>query len=237
MKRISETNCFIYTYSKVGLKSKGGTAMDGFSADWLFFVITGLGTLFLLGELLVNMKGLFGLLGIGFITVYFLSFLDPRMYFIMLAVYLIGLLLIIIDGKILNDGTLAVTGFVLMILSVALSSPDWVAGLYAIIGIVTGAFSSLLFLKVFKHRKMWTKLALADRLTEDKGYNSMNSEFKNLVGKEAIALTDMRPIGTIKMNDKQYSAISNGQWIKKDTPVTITKVDGTKIMVEKYLNE
>lgn len=207
--------------------------MEIFTANWISFVITGLGTLFLLGEVLVNMKGVFGLLGIGFITVYFLSFLDPGMFVVMMVIYLIGLMLIVIDGKIINDGTLATVGIALMIVSVGLSSPDWVAGLYAVIGVLIGGFSSLGFLKVFKQRPMWKKMALIDSLTEEKGYSTMNTAYKNLLGKEALTMTDMRPVGTIRIDHAEYSAITNGQWIKKDTPVTVVKVDGTRILVEK----
>lgn len=207
--------------------------MDGFSTDWISFVVIGLGTLFLFGELLVNMKGIFGLLGLGFITVYFLSYLDPGMFILMMVIYLIGLMLIIIDGKIINDGTLAVVGVALMIVSVGFSSPDWVAGLYAVIGVLIGGFTSLIFLKVFKQRQMWNKMALIDRLTEEEGYSTMNTSYKELVGKEAVTLTDMRPVGTIKINNGKYSAVTNGQWIEKETSVTVVKVDGTRILVEK----
>ncbi|WP_095742882.1 NfeD family protein [Sediminibacillus massiliensis] len=205
--------------------------MEPFSSDWISFIITGLGTLFLLGEVLVNMKGFFGLLGFGFITVYFLSFLEPGTFILMMVIYLIGLLLIIIDGKLLNDGTLAVIGAVCMVLSVGLSSPNWTAGLYAVIGVVIGGACSLMFLKVFKRRDMWTKLALVDQLTEDKGYSTMNVSYSELVGKQAVTMTDMRPVGTIKVDGAEYSAVSNGQWIPKDSVVKITQVDGTKILV------
>lgn len=48
--------------------------MFDFNADWISFVICGLATLFLVGEILVNVKGIFAILGLGFITVYFSSF-------------------------------------------------------------------------------------------------------------------------------------------------------------------
>ncbi len=205
--------------------------MDIFSADWMSFVLTGLGTLFLFGELLVNMRGFFGLVGLGFITIYFLSFLAPGAFIIMMVIYLIGLLLIIIDGKFLNDGTLATIGTVCMILSVGLSSPNWTAGLYGVIGLLIGGFCSLLFLKVFKRRKMWSKLALVDQLTSEKGYNSMNERYASLVGKTAVTVTDMRPVGNIRVGAEDYSAVTNGQWIPKGTEVTVVQVDGTKILV------
>lgn len=210
--------------------------MEVLSADWVALVVTGLGTLFLFGELLVNMKGFFGLLGFGFITVYFLSVVEPSMVFIMMLIYFIGLVLVIIDGKLLNDGTLAVIGTVCMILSVGLSAPNWIAGSYAILGVLIGALSSFFFLKVFKRRNMWTKMALMDRLTADKGYSTMNVTYEELVDQEGVTLTDMRPVGTIRIRGQEYSAISNGQWMKKGSNIKVIHVDGTKILVSKLNN-
>lgn len=203
------------------------------AADWIGFVIVGLGTMFLLGEILVNMRGIFALLGIGLIVFYFYNFLfEPSSLVIMLIIYFIGILLIIIDGKVLNDGTLATLGLAGMILSVALAAPNFYAGLYSVIGVIVGGALSFAFLKVFKKRNMWSKIMLKDRLTEEAGYSSLNEEFAQLIGKEGIAMTDMRPVGTIMIGDKDYSGISNAQWIKKGTKVKVTQVDGTRILVK-----
>ncbi|ASN05218.1 NfeD family protein [Virgibacillus necropolis] len=207
--------------------------MDIFSSQWIGLLITGLGTLFLLGEVWVNMRGIFGLLGIGFITVYFSVYLETGSVIIMLIIYFVGLLLIILDGKLINDGTLATLGLGCMLASVAISAPSLQAGLYAVIGVLVGGFSSLLFLKVFKHRDLWTKITLKDRLTKEAGYNSLATEYGELLHQEGIALNNLRPVGTIRINNKDYSAVSNGQWIVKDTRIEVVQVDGTKILVEK----
>lgn len=211
--------------------------MDIFSLTWIGFVITGLGTLFLIGEVLVNARGLFALLGIGFITVYFGAYVETGSFIIMLIIYFVGILLIIIDGKLLNDGTLATLGLAAMISAVALAAPDLTSGLYAVIGVIVGGGASLFFMKVFKRREMWTKLTLKDQLTKEAGYNSMNSGYGEMVNEEAITMNDLRPVGTIKVENEYYSAISNGQWIPKDSRVRIVQVDGTKILVEKFKNE
>lgn len=207
--------------------------MDIFSFQWVGFVITFLGTMFILGEVWVNMRGVFGLLGIGFITVYFSVYLETGSFIIMLIIYFVGLLLIIIDGKLLNDGTLATLGLGCMLTSVALSAPTLTAGLYAVIGVLIGGFSSLLFLKVFKHREMWSKITLKYRLTKEGGYNSLNEGYRELLYQKGITLNNLRPSGTIRVNDKDFSAVSNGQWIVKDTEIEVVNVDGTKILVEK----
>lgn len=207
--------------------------MDIFAYSWLGFIITGFGTLFLIGEILVNMRGLFGLLGIGFIVVYFSAYLETGSFIIMLIIYFIGLLLIIIDGKLLNDGTLSTLGLAGMLISVALAAPDLTSGLYGVAGVLVGGFSSLLFLKVFKRRDMWSKLTLKDRLTAEAGYSSMNKDYEKLLGQKGITLNDLRPVGTVRILDKDYSAVSNGQWISKGSSIRVVEVDGTRILVEK----
>lgn len=203
------------------------------NSDWIGLFIAGFGTMFLIGEILVNARGIFALIGIGLIVYYFYHFLiDPSTFVIMIIIYFIGLLLIIVDGKVVNDGTLATLGLAGMILSVALAAPNFYAGLYAVIGIIIGGAASFLFLKVFKSRNMWSKIALKDRLTKEAGYTSLNKEFEQLVGREGVTLTDLRPVGTIQIEGKDYSAISNAQWIKKGTPITVVEVDGTKILVK-----
>lgn len=207
--------------------------MDIFSLDWIGFIITGFGTLFLIGEMLVNMRGFFGLMGLGFITVYFAVYLETGSFIIMLIVYLIGLLLIIIDGKIINDGTLATIGLACMLTAVALTAPNLYAGMYAVIGVLLGGFSSIFFLKVFKRRDMWSKLTLVDQLTKEAGYNSMNEEYEQLLNEEGKTVSNLRPVGTVQIKNKNYSAISNGQWIPENTHIKVVDVDGTRILVEK----
>ncbi|MDY0405558.1 NfeD family protein [Virgibacillus sp. 179-BFC.A HS] len=179
------------------------------------------------------MRGVFALLGIGFMAVYFSVYVQANSLMLMLAIYFIGIAFIVIDGKVLNDGTLATIGVVCMLLSVALPAPNFVAGTYAVLGVLFGTAGSFLFLKVFKRRDMWSKITLKDRLTDEAGYNSMNEGYRLLVGKEAMTLTDLRPVGTIRIDNKDYSAVSNGQWVEKNTRVVVVEVDGTKILVEK----
>lgn len=206
--------------------------MDIFAFSWIGFFITGLATLFLIGEILVNMRGLFGLLGIGLIIVYFSAYLETGSFIIMTIIYFVGIVLIIIDGKLLNDGTLSTLGLAGMLISVALAAPDLTSGLYGVAGVLVGGFSSFLFLKVFKHREMWSKLTLKDRLTNEAGYSSMNREYEQLLGEEGVTLNALRPVGTIEVHEKNYSAISNGQWIEKGQTIRVVQVDGTRILVE-----
>jgi membrane-bound ClpP family serine protease len=200
------------------------------------FILTFLGMMLLIGEMLVRLKGFAGVLGFGFILLYFGTHLSSVNFIIVTSVFILGIVLIFIDGKIVNDGTLSVIGIILMLIVVGLTTSSWLTGLYGIIGVILGTATSFLFLKVFPKRKMWDKIALVDRLTNEAGYNSINESYVKLLHKEGVALTDLRPAGTIRIEERDYSAISNGKWISKNETIQVMQVDGTKILVETVEN-
>jgi len=207
-----------------------------FSYDWIGLFIVGIGTLFLIGEILVKARGIFAVIGIVAIILYFQHYLtDPLVLATMLIIYFVGICFILIDGKIINDGTLGTVGLVGMILSVAITAPNLTAGLYAIIGLVLGTVGAFMLLKIklLPKRNVWDKMALKDRLTTEIGYTSLNQEYNLLVNKEGITLTDLRPVGTVMIEGKEYSGVSNGHWIPKDSKVIVKEVDGVKILVDK----
>lgn len=195
------------------------------------FVVVLLGTLFLFGELFVKAKGIFAILGIGIMSLYFSYHLENINFWVILL-YVVGLMLIVIDGKAINDGTLAIIGLILMILGLAIPSPSILYGVFAGMGFLIGAFGSLLFVKVFPARSVWKKMTLRDRLTSEAGYNSLNESYKQLVGKRAITITPFRPTGTIEIEGKQYSATSENIWLDKGSAVKVVSVDGTRIVVK-----
>lgn len=207
--------------------------MSIFELNSVLFSIIFFGSLFLIGEILVNMRGVFGLLGISLITIYFYVYLvEPSTFILMIIVYFLGLLLIVVDGKAINDGTLAIIGLACMLLTVALAAPSITSAFYAIAALLSGTACSFVLLKMFKRREMWNKIKLTDRLTKDKGYSSLNMKYEELVGKKGITITTLRPVGTIQVGNDKYSAVSNGQWIDKGSEIKIVEVDGTKILVE-----
>lgn len=204
--------------------------------DWFALVLVGIGTMLLLGEILVNTRGIFAILGIISITSYFYFYLPDFSNFIMMfIIYFIGLLLIIIDGKLISDGTLAMLGIVAIFISVAITAPNFTAGLYAVIGVIIGTGLSFVFMKFLPRRPMWSKIALKDRLTKEEGYSSLSEEYAELLHEKGETVTDLRPVGTVLINDKEYSVVSNGQWIKKGTKVIVIEVDGTKILVKEFV--
>ncbi|MDQ0340401.1 membrane-bound ClpP family serine protease [Caldalkalibacillus uzonensis] len=196
------------------------------------FMIVLLGTLLLFAEVLVRGRMIFGLLGLAAISLYFMAHMQEGQMLWMGILYLAGIMLVMIDGKFIGDGTLAAIGLILMLVALAWPSPSILYGVGVAVAFVIGASCSLLFLKFFPRRQVWSKLTLKDSLSSERGYNSLNEGYKQLLGKEGVAQTDFRPTGTIKIEGRLYSATTEGMWVKRGTRLRVTKVSGTHILVQ-----
>ncbi|MCO7126307.1 nodulation protein NfeD [Sporolactobacillus shoreicorticis] len=201
------------------------------------FIVILLASCFLFAELLVKAKGLLALTASGLFIYYFLHFLtdqaSPWIFLLLIG----GLLLIIIDGKLFTTGIIGVFGFILMVLGCALPTPTLLYGMLVGIAFVIGACGSLFFRKILPQRDYLDKLMLHDKLSSDKGYNSINSDYHELIGKEGKTMTPFHPVGTVKIDGKNYSAITDGIFLEKNAAVKVISVDGTRIFIDQVDGE
>jgi membrane-bound ClpP family serine protease len=149
-----------------------------------------------------------------------------------LAALLVGMGLVILDGKLLQDGTLATIGAILVLVGLVIPTENWLTGTLVAFAWITGLALSPLSLKVLPKRDWLEKIVLKSAMSNDTGYSSLNRNYRELVGLEGTALTDMRPSGTIRIGNGRYSAVTNGHWVKKGARVRVLSVDGVKILVE-----
>lgn len=196
-----------------------------------FFVIL-IASLFLFGEFLVKARGIFGIIGIALMAFYFSFSLTSENIVWLCLMYLVGILFILLDAKLINHGFVALIGIAMMMAALAIPAPSLLYGVLVATALLIGLCLSFLFLKIFPSRAMWSKMTLTDRLTSEQGYNSINEGYRQLVGKEGITMTPFRPSGTVNIDEKPYSAITEGKWLQKEVPVVVTSVDGTRIVIK-----
>jgi membrane-bound serine protease (ClpP class) len=55
--------------------------------------------------------------------------------------------------------------------------------------------------------------------------------FAELAGREGRTLTVLRPVGTVQVGERRFSAVTAGEFIDKDRPVRVVKVEGSRIVV------
>jgi membrane-bound ClpP family serine protease len=196
-----------------------------------FFVVF-IGSLLLFAEVLVKGRFILGAVGLASMSVYFMAHVQAGSALWMGITFLIGILMIVLDGKLIGDGTIGGIGLLLMLVSLAFPSPDFIYGVCVVAAFLIGAAGAFLFPKFLPRRKLWSKLMLKDTLSSESGFNSLNESHKALLGKEGEALTDFRPSGTLRVDGNSYSGVSDGKWIKKGSKLIIREVSGTRILVE-----
>ncbi|MFT8317520.1 MAG: NfeD family protein [Sporolactobacillus sp.] len=196
------------------------------------FIVILLASCLLFAELLVKAKGISGILGSGLFILYFTYFLTDQASPWIVALLVGGLFLIILDGKLFTTGIIAILGFALMAVGCALPAPSLLYGMLVGIAFIIGSCGSLLFRKFLPKRDYLEKLTLRDQLTTDKGYISMNSSYNQLVGKEGVTVTPFHPVGTVKINGRNYSAVTDGLFLAENMAVKVVFVDGTRIVID-----
>lgn len=91
----------------------------------------------------------------------------------------------------------------------------------------------LIFLlsKILPKTNMWNRLILIRNLDEKSGYTTSRPDFGHLIGITGVAMTDLRPSGTIVIDEKRYDVVTGGEFLAHGTKVKVVEVEGSKVVV------
>ncbi|MFO7560093.1 MAG: NfeD family protein [Desulfobacterales bacterium] len=76
-------------------------------------------------------------------------------------------------------------------------------------------------------------VTLRRSLSRDEGVISQPFELKKLIGKEGITITNLRPSGKARIAGKKMDVVSRGEYIEKDSEISVHAVSGNQIVVVK----
>ena len=158
---------------------------------------------------------------------------------ILLFVFGLGLLLaeiFIIPGF----GIAGISGIILIFASIFLallgSKPfidmDRVSiSIIQLSGAMLCALVGMFFLvKYLPKSTAFNKLVLSESEHAEKGFVSYPSD-KDLVGKEGIAFTTLRPGGTAEINGRRIDVVAESEFITQGTKIKVVRVEGIKVVV------
>ncbi len=74
---------------------------------------------------------------------------------------------------------------------------------------------------------------LKTTLSKDDGVISQSPDLEKYIGMEGIALTDLRPAGTARIDGNRLDVVSRGEYIDKATEIIVHSVTGNQIIVSK----
>lgn len=76
-------------------------------------------------------------------------------------------------------------------------------------------------------------VTLRKNLNSKDGVTAQSFELASLKAEMGTVLTDLRPAGTILIKGKRYDAVSDGEYINKDSEIIVSIVDGNRVVVKR----
>ncbi|GKV54334.1 hypothetical protein NCCP2222_02810 [Sporosarcina sp. NCCP-2222] len=151
-----------------------------------------------------------------------------------LILFIIGVGLIIAEFF-LAGGIAGVLGAVAVVVSIILAggNPMYMA-ISVLIAIAIAVIGMVIIMKFFGRKlHLLNKMVLMDATDTESGYVS-NVNRTELMGKVAVAITPLRPSGTVNLDGERIDVVSEGSYIEKGKDVMIVKVEGSRIVVREY---
>ncbi len=73
---------------------------------------------------------------------------------------------------------------------------------------------------------------MSTSLSTKGGYIS-TADYSEYVGKTGVAISPLRPSGSIEIDGRKLDAVSEGDFIERDEQIKVIKVEGSRIIVKK----
>lgn len=103
-----------------------------------------------------------------------------------------------------------------------------------------GVFGSMLLLIILGYRftesKMFQRVALVATQKKDEGYIATFYK-EDMVGKDGMAVTILRPSGRVEIDDEIYDAYTRGEYVERGTKVVVVSQQGASLQVRMKKNE
>ncbi|MHC8517095.1 NfeD family protein [Sporosarcina sp. ITBMC105] len=148
-----------------------------------------------------------------------------------LILFIIGVILVILEFF-LAGGIAGALGAIAIIASIILAGGNPVYMAYSVLIAIAVAISGMVILMKFFGKKLHllNKMVLMDATDTESGYVS-NVNRVELLGKQGLAITPLRPSGTIELDGERIDVVSQGSYIDRGKHVTIVRVEGSRIVV------
>jgi membrane-bound serine protease (ClpP class) len=154
-------------------------------------------------------------------------------WLLVLTLIILGYVLLAIEVLVIPGfGMIGVSGFVSLILACYFAYTK----LNLLLGLIISFGSFVIIIlswKLLPKTGIWKKLRLDNQETREAGFNPFERNLGELIGKEGVTLSPLRPIGVCLIEEKRVDAISEGGvFIDRDTRVIATKAEGSSLIVK-----
>jgi membrane-bound ClpP family serine protease len=183
-------------------------------------------------ELFSSKFGISGFIGLFALLLFFYGHFQAGLAgFGTIALFAIGIMLIFLEfflpGAI--SGTLGLAALIASLFLAGDSPLHMGISIFISIGISVAMI--FIMVKVLgKKMVLFNRMILFDKAGNEQGYVS-NVNRTDLLGKEGIALTMLRPSGTAIINSERLDVVSEGGFVDQNQKIKVIKVEGVRIVV------
>lgn len=148
-----------------------------------------------------------------------------------------GFAAIFVEFFVPAGGLVGLAGLGSIITGIVFAYTDYgnIAGTALVILAVVGTPATLIIgFKIFPRTFMGRRLILSEAQRQDTGYTASTSEkYAGLLGREGVAVSPLRPVGTMKIDNDKFSVVTEGEMIEAGATVKVIAVEGSRIVVRR----
>lgn len=199
-------------------------------------VLLTIGGVGLVLELFSPRFGLSGLIGLLALVLFFYGHFMAGYAGVGTLVLFAGGILLLFFELFLPGAVAGTLGLTALILSFFLAGEDALQmGVSILISVFLTTLVFFLMIKVLgKKLVLFNKMVLFDSAKKEDGYVS-NINRTDLLEKEGVALTILRPAGTAIFNNERVDVVSEGGFIAQNAKIKVIKVEGARIVVREVI--
>ncbi len=142
---------------------------------------------------------------------------------------IVGLFCVFIELLMPGFGIFGILGIIFIILSWGITISTFKLGIVIVlIEIIFISILLFLIIKKLKNMQIYGKFILSDVVQQDK---KEVGNMEELVGREGICKTDLRPFGSAEFNGVVLDVLSDDGYIKRNSLIKIIKFEDNKLYV------
>lgn len=148
---------------------------------------------------------------------------------------IIGFALVVIEMFIPGFGLPGISGGILLIVGIALRANNAMEAFVMVIVIVAllCVALSISIHSASKGRLARSKLILHDVSVPEKQNQEIDeTDLNYFIGRDGVARTVLRPAGIGEIEGVKLNVVSDGDYIEKDAPIRVERVEGNRIVVK-----
>jgi membrane-bound serine protease (ClpP class) len=201
---------------------------------YVMAIIVAVGLIGFAVELISPGFGVFGTIGLICFFIYFWAhFIVGSIGWGAPALFVFGIVLLVIEFMLPTLGILGVVGFVMILSALILAASNVTVGVLSLVsGLVLAGIILWILIKFFGLKASWNKIVLSAKQTNEAGYVSSRDR-SELLGQEGVTITQLRPSGFAKFGDRKEDVVSEGEIIPLGVKVKVIAVEGAKVVVRK----